>query len=179
MDESTPAPSRNSSSLDDRNIVALLVTKLGQNKQRVRQSDAFTWATVMLRKIITQADAKWEGTLDTVIPLTEQVDGFLYKMVFEDMPEDLLHNVIIPGMRVMACTARMEPHAVTAMHRKSVRDIGNVGSMRDTVNTILQMRGNGGPEAKKRKFSSEAMNILYTSVKVGSHKLAENKEDDA
>jgi hypothetical protein len=190
MDKTTPAPSTNSSSLEESNPVALLVTKLGHNQPKVKRSDALTWGMAMIREIMSESEAKWEGNLKAVIPLTEQVEGFLYKMIFHDVPEELLRSVVIPGMQLMGCNARFEPRAVTAMHRRNmettiytvkdrVRDIGNVGPMQTTLTKIMDMRGEGGPEAKRRKCGNEAMSILHTSVKIGAHKLEENKEEDA
>ncbi len=62
--------------------------------------------------------------------------------------------------------------------RKRIENIGNVNSMRQTIDRLMDMRGEGGPETKRRKFAGGAMDVLKTSVKVGSANLVENEEEE-
>ena len=174
---------------DDGSSCCLLVTKLGQDMKWTDRKEAYVWASSLLRHIIAKADASWEGELKVVLPLKPTVTGFLYKMVFTNVPDALMENVIVPGIQEQQCTVERVQKDLAAEQRRNsesrmiqirsrIDAIGNVSKMQQTIGRLMEMRGEGGPETKKRKFSEGAMDVLKTSVKVGAAKLAENREEE-
>ena len=153
------------------------------------RADAHEWAKPLLRQIIERADERWEGNLTTVIPVKPTFQGFLFKMIFTEVPERVMTDVILPVLQEQACTVKREQQDLAEAQRKQsaqrlakikrrIEKIADVEGLQQTLKELREMRGNGGSEAKRRKFSDGAMEVLQTSFRVGAAKLEENKQEE-
>ena len=50
--------------------------------------------------------------------------------------------------------------------------------LRSTIDKPVNLRGDGGPVAKKRRFSNGAMAVLTIPTKVGAANVMENSDED-
>ena len=167
----------------------LLVTQTGHEAQWMSRADAHEWAKPILRQIIDRADGRWEGRLKTVIPAKSTFEGFVFKMIFTDVPECVIIDYILPVLKERACIVkRVSEDEAEAQRKQSfqrlakittqIDKIGDVAGTHKTIMELIAMRGTGGSEAKKRKFTDGLAEVLQTSFRVGSAKLQENKSDE-
>ena len=76
---------------------------MGDNFKYIDRKDACERAPSLLRRIYEKSCAIWEAELKAVIPPRASVLGFVCKMIFTGVPEDLMENHLIPGMEEHNC----------------------------------------------------------------------------
>ena len=83
---------------DEAHCSVLLVTHKACQDTYVSRQQAYDWAKGLIRDICQSAGANFDGQLKAAIPLKSVITGFLYKLVFQDVPEELICSTVIPGM---------------------------------------------------------------------------------
>ena len=88
----------------------LLVTRLEhQPLEKEDRKVSYAWATSVFKDIIETSSKSFEGELKVVIPLRMVVTGFVYKLILKNVPEELVTEVLIPGLQQRCCLVqRME-----------------------------------------------------------------------
>lgn len=162
----------------------LLVTRLGEKGTNfITRKEAYDWACTMVQESIAKEGALMEGHMDAVIPCRQTVTGFLFKLVFRDVPDRLMRGVIIPGIKEKGCTVSIQDINEAAQQRKQsaerlanirkrVNALGNTEDIVDVVKELMRMRGDGGPEEKRRKFVQGAMDVIRITTQVAGSTLA-------
>ena len=168
----------------------LLVTRLDYNEKSVSRKAAYEWATELLRDVFLTSEKSFEGELKAVIPLRAVIDGFLFKFILLNVPDDLVFQVLIPGMLKRLCNVQRldqqfaendRKRAETRLQevKKRIQDLGDVEKMESLLHKLSRMRGEGGPEEKQRKFANDAMEVMRTCYRIGASNLKEGKADEA
>ena len=179
--------------------VVLIITKLNDFRQWVDRKTAYAqWVdrktayadfSKVLRDVCSRGEQEWEGQLKAVIPMRPSVDGFLFKLVFCAVPDELLERTIIPGLEIqghpikkMAADAeaqgRTNASKVLGNKRKRMEDATDFGNPKSTVDKLIQMRGDGGPENKTRRFANGHQSLLSTSMRLLSTMVPELQKQD-
>ena len=164
----------------------LIVTKLEQTEILFRK-DAYAWVARMMHGIMQKHDTLFEGEMKAVIPMGMSISGCRYKAVFENVPDMMMTSIIIPGMEEQGCSVKMVEKSIQlldkarnssrgASKRSRVEGIGQVTDLKATIDSLQSMRGMGGTEVRRQRFADNAMEILSTSVHVGSADLEEAKQ---
>ena len=143
----------------------------------------------MLKEILAEADTGMEGDLKTVIPIGQSLHGFKYKFIFEGTPESLMRDVLVAGMeekhqcavkrihKDVANLQRRESEARVQGIRKRVTALSDLEKVNATIAALIALRGEGGPEKKRIKFSDQAMSLISTSSRIAACNLRENREE--
>ena len=166
--------------------VVLLVTRLDYTQTWVDRNDAFTWATVLIRDICQCTNTVWKGELKTVVPWKASINGFIYKFILVDVPDEVIDSVLTPELRKRECSVKRldareanagRKQAMARIHENKKRAdmLGDVEKMTDLLKELKQMRGKEGPVAKSRKFSNDAMSVLSISTRICESQLNYNK----
>ena len=143
-----------------------------------------TCVSKLLRGIAAKDDMRFQGESKAVVPIGVSPTGCRYRVVFSDMPEETIDDIIIPGIIENDCTVRMMSKDLQAEDKKNsmrrledirsrVASIGNVSKITSMIDRLSTMHGDGGPENKRQKFAQGAMTVLKTAVAVGSANLEE------
>ena len=166
--------------------VVLLVTRLDYTQTWVDRNEAFTWGTTLIRDICQCTNTVWKGDLKTVVPWRASINGFIYKFILVDVPDEVIDSVLTPEHRKRECSVkrldareanvgRKQAQARIHENKKRADMLGDVGKLTDLMTELKQMRGTEGPEAKARKFSDEAMSVLSISARICDSQLNKNK----
>lgn len=83
---------------DEQHSVTLMVTRLDCTETWVGRTEAYDWATAIVRHTCQSSGATWKGELKTVIPVKSVVNGFVFKFILIDVPEDIVQSVLRPGL---------------------------------------------------------------------------------
>ena len=172
----------------DANCCIMIVTVLNYREDYISRSDAFKWATKIIRTATKEADTSFEGELHKVIPLRSTVTGIQFKFHFVGVPEQLMSTVIIPAFEKQGQVAKFSKDqeqtdkarceskaADTAMRAQAIGDLKGVSAL---LGKLVLMRGDGGPDnAKKRKFADNCSNIVERSQRFAAHGMRELRED--
>ena len=171
----------------DENSCVLLVTVAGQFEGWVDRREAYEWASNIIRDAVRDAGTFFEGELRAVIPLGNTVAGVKIKLQFADVPEALMNSIIRPAFertsQVTKLTADQVKQAramgsVKAEERKkNARAIGDVETVKDTIQQLMKLRGDGGHPSKKQKFAENCANMLDRSQRVATSRMREMRED--
>ena len=81
----------------DANCCIMTVTVLNYREDYISRSDAFKWATKIIRTATKEAETSFEGELHKAILLKSTVTGIQFKLHFVGVPEQLMSTVIIPA----------------------------------------------------------------------------------
>lgn len=167
--------------------VTLFLTAPVEKDKWVNRRQAKIWMQQIIRRGLDKAMAQWEGELLVVIPLGSDVQGMKYKVVFKDVPEKLLHDVIFPTMsahglvkqqtREEADANRLQHEASRNLKASNRRALGDAAKNQELVEKLARLRGEGGTEAAKRKFADCCAGILNRSGKVAASRLSEFCEE--
>ena len=65
----------------------------------VDRNDAFHWGTGLVRDICQSTDTVWKGELKTVVPCKASINGFIYKFILVDVPDEVIDSVLTPELR--------------------------------------------------------------------------------
>ena len=173
---------------DEEQSCVLVVTRLDCKDTYVSRPEAYEWATAIVRHICQSSGATWQGQLKAAIPLKSVINGFLFKIILIDVPEDMIQSVLIPGLEQRQCTVKRMEHRMAEADRKLAQirvseakkrahQLGDVETMASLIKDLKDMRGNGGPEAKSRKFGNDAMSALSISARACEAQLNQRKPD--
>ena len=173
---------------DEAQSCVLLVTRMDFKEKSITRQAAYEWATDVIRHICDSSGTIWEGQLKASIPLRAVVDGFLFKVILMNVPDDLVSRALIPGMEQRLCTVkrleqqlaeadRKRADARLAEVKKRVHDLADVGKVESLITELAAMRGTGGPEGKQRKFANDGMSVLSTCVRISASQLDHCKAD--
>lgn len=149
--------------------------------------EAYSWAQRLVKQIFADSGQAWEGELKTVKQKKRTTNGFMFYFILEEVPRQNIEGVLIPGLKQNDCSVmRVAQEEAAELRKRSVanmqrirtnqQSIGDVSGLKALVEDLTRMRGDGGPEGKKRKFVNGAMNVLSIAFTVGSQGLAEIRE---
>ena len=154
---------------DDVNTCILLVRVGSHMQDHISRKDAYSWMNKVIRKGVNEKGAHWEGDLQKVIPMRQAINGMEYKVQFEDVPEQLIQDVILPVLQKADCQ-------VKRLSKDAERTF-RVAKTQSLIQQLIALRGNGGSDAKRRRFSEDLTGVYNRSSRVGSAKLQELKEE--
>ena len=171
----------------DENCCITTVAVLSYRDDYISKKDAFKWAIGIIRTATRDADTFVEGELHKVIPLRATVSGMQFKLHFVGVPDQLMSSVILPAFEKEGQVAKFSKDqeendearcfskaADTAKRAQAIGDVAGVNSM---LETLLSLRGDGGTELRKRKFSDNCANVLERSQRFASNGMREMRED--
>ena len=75
-------------------------------QDHISHKDAYSWMNKVIRKAVNEKGALWEGDLQKVIPMRQTISGMEYKVQFEDVPEALIQDVILPVLQKADCQVK-------------------------------------------------------------------------
>ena len=75
---------------------ALIVTT-GMLSAQTNRKQAYAWACKIVREAIMEHGSMMEGTLRNTIPLRESIDGMQIKLIFVDVPSEMMGTIIVPA----------------------------------------------------------------------------------
>ena len=158
------------------------------------RSKAFTWACKLLRQGSSELGVIMEGKLVQVIPIRECVQGFELKLVFHDMPESTMQELILPTLEkegpTRLCNVQ-EENARAIRSREFAQNkaaqaasIGDVADTKKFLKELIEMGNDeenaagqeGGARGGKRKLAAHCAEIFARSTRICASKLQENKE---
>ena len=168
---------------DECNTCLLQIT-VEDEWESLNRRDAHKWLSKILRKIMKNDNATWEGELKTVQPLGFGVTGCQYKAILHAVPEELIETSIIPGLKTEGCLVKKADTLVAEEDRKNAKRkwqniknrldaVGDLEKVQETINKLSTMHGFGGVEEKRQKFTQDAMAVIKTSMTVASADLNE------
>ena len=158
------------------------------------RSKAFTWACKLLRQGSSELGVIMEGKLVQVIPIRECVQGFELKLVFHDIPESTMQELILPTLEKEGPTRQcnvQEENAQAIRRREFAQNkasqaaaIGDVADTKKFLKEFMEMRNDeddtagqeGGCRGGKRKLAAHCAEIFARSTRICASKLQENKE---
>ena len=172
--------------------VMVTTANIGNSPTR---SKAFTWACKLLRQGSSELGVIMEGKLVQVIPIRECVQGFELKLVFHDIPESTMQELILPTLEKEGPTRQcnvQEENARAIRSREIAQnkaaqaaELGDVADTKKFLNRLCEMADNdevdssgqeGGARGGKRKFAAHCAEIFARSTRICASKLQENKE---
>ena len=112
---------------DEEQCCVLMVTRTDCKDTHVTRPAGYEWAKELIRHICQSTGATWEGQLKAVVPLRSVINGFLFKVILIDVPEELIQRVLVPGMEQRLCTVkRMESQVAEADRKQANMRIAQV-----------------------------------------------------
>ena len=84
-----------------------LVIATGMLSAQTNRRQAYAWACKIVRDAIMEHGALMEGTLRNAIPLRESIEGMQIKLIFVDVPSEMMHSVIIPAFEKAGAVQRL------------------------------------------------------------------------
>ena len=135
--------------------------------------------------------AMMEGTLRNAIPFREGIEGMQIKLIFVDVPSELMKTIIVPAFEkigaVQLVNSREEEEQRTRAKKKAqdsaqkAAAIGDVQEMSKIVHKLIEMKEQDddnkqdGPRGSKR-FADGCISLLDRCTRVGAANLRENME---
>ena len=106
-----------------------------------------TCVSKLLRSIAAKDDMRFQGESKAVIPIGVSPTGCRYKVVFSDMPEETIDDIIIPGITENDCTVRKMAKDLQAEDKENsmrrledirsrVASIGNVSEITSMIDRL-------------------------------------------
>ena len=135
-----------------------------------------------------------EGKLVQVIPIRECVQGFELKLVFHDMPESTMQELILPTLEKEGPTRQInvQEESAQAIRRREIAQnkaaqaatIGDVQDIKKFLKELMVMGNDeddsagqeGGARGGKRKLAAHCAEIFARSTRICASKLQQNKE---
>ena len=159
------------------------------------RSKAFTWACKLLRQGSSELGVIMDGKLVQVIPIRECVQGFEVKLVFHDMPESTMQELILPTFEKEGSSRqcnvqeendrRIRSKEIAQGKAAQAAAIGDVAGTTKFLNRLCEMANTeeedsagqeGGARGGKRKLAAHCAEIFARSTRICASKLQENKE---
>ena len=103
---------------DEEKCCVLMVTRMDCNDTHVTRPAAHEWATALIRHICQSTGETLEGQLKAAIPLTSVINGFLFKVILMDVPEELIQRALVPGMQQRQCKVKIMERQIAEADRK-------------------------------------------------------------
>ena len=160
----------------------LLVTVAGFSDKWVDSDAAKKWATTIVRKAVSESYHTWEGDLSQVVPLNFTVAGKRSKLKFVGVPEALIADVVMPALKRLCPVKRLSTEEELAQRRpdssrRRAQAIGDVDKAQSFMERLIEMRGDGGSDIKRRKFTEHVANVVERSQRLASSGMRQMKED--
>ena len=174
---------------EEEDLKSLMVTTVCRNNGRISRKDAYLWAkqTIMDAYAAIEGGPPLEGGIKAVIPLHSTFTGQKIKIILRDVTEETVRSTIMPAFEKQGTVRRLSAEeeladakrnqAKLARKAKAASMIGDMDRVENTIREMQAMRGNGGPESKKRKFVDTCMHWMDRSQKIASHGLRELQEE--
>ena len=129
-----------------------------------------------------QAIKKWEGDRVRIIPLNSTVAGKRFKLKFVGVPELLIADIVMPVLQKLGQVKKVSSEEEMARGRPAIarrraQAIGDVDKVSTCMEHIVDMRGSGGSDIKKRKFADNCANAIERSQIFASSGMRQMKED--
>ena len=171
--------------------VMVTTANIGNSPTR---SKAFTWACKLLRQGSSELGVIMEGKFVQVIPIRECGQGFELKLVFHDIPESTMQELILPTLEKEGPTRQcnvQEENAQAIRRREFAQNkasqaaaIGDVADTKKFLKELMEMRNDeddtagqeGGCRGGKRKLAANCAEIFARSTRICDSKFQENKE---
>ena len=164
----------------------LLVTRLEYKppEKGTNRKASYEWGTSLFQDIIESSSKTFEGELKTVIPLRIVIRGFLYKFILSNVPDELVMQVLIPGLQQRCCTVHRVDTQLAEHDRKRAekrlqevkeqcQEVGDVAQMRGLLTQLAHIRGDGGSPERRQKFANDAMEVARISYRIRGATLKE------
>ena len=172
--------------------VIVTTANIGNSPTRAK---AFSYACKLLRQGSSELGVMVEGKLVTVIPIRECVQGFELKLVFHDVPESTMQELILPTFEKEGTSRQCNEQEERARQIRSreiaqnkaaqAAAIGDVADTKKILNRLCEMADTdevdsagqeGGARGGKRKLAAHCAEIFARSTRICASKLQENKE---
>ena len=136
----------------------------------------------MIKQAVEENDIRWEGTLK-VTPLSSTPEGKRFRFKFHNVPEALIHKVVIPAFEKtghVRKVAEQELHA-QVLHgdglRRRIESAGNFEKMYSLVTELKELRGSGGSESRKRRFYENLASCVDRTHRITTNGMKQLRED--
>ena len=96
-----------------------LLVSASSLSSKTNRKQAYAWACKVVRDAMQQKGALMEGTLRNVIPLREGIDGMQLKVIFVDVPAELMSTVIQPAFEDTGVVQRMDAMSAAQQRRRA------------------------------------------------------------
>ena len=177
--------------MDPSSDFSAFVVTTGMLSAKTSRKEAYAWACKTVREAIMDHGAMMEGTLRNAIPFRESIEGMQIKLIFVDVPSELMKTIIVPAFEktgaVQLVNSKEEEEQRTRAKRKAqdsaqrAAAIGDVQEMSNIVHKLIEMKEKDDdnkqdvPKGSKR-FADGCISLLDRCTRVGAANLRENME---
>ena len=178
------------SSPESPQFATLIVTATMLNEQTDRRK-AYAWACKIVRDALSANGALPEGSLRTVIPLRENLEGMQVKLIFADVSSSTMRDTMIPAFEKVGtvqqpaeqdeAAARIRAKQKAQDAAKRVAAIGDVDKLHDILGKLIDIKkedDQGQVSRGKKRFAENCVALLDRAARIGAANLRENKDPE-
>ena len=142
----------------------------------------------ILQDTIQKRCSTFEGDLTLALPLTHTMHGMKYKLVFKGVPPSMMEDLVLPALRDRGfaeviskddvAQQRMKKEEFNLLKKKNRKSIGDFGMASDLISRLEKLRGTGGSEASRRKFSDACIDLAARSSRIATAGMTEFQADE-
>ena len=164
-------------------VAMTLVVPNDDNDTWVTRSQAKAWVQNVIRDMLSKVSKQWKGHLKAVIPYSSKIDGQPYKIIFQNVPEELMEAVVIPALRAQgelkvlsaeeSERKKMMRTASQNLQMQNRKVLGDQTRQQSFLEEVLALRGTGGTERAKRKFAESLIKGHERCGNIASKRLRE------
>ena len=168
-----------------------MIIATGMLSAQTNRKQAYAWACKIVRDAIMEHGALMEGTLRNAIPLRESIEGMQIKLIFVDVPSEMMRTIIVPAFEkagaVQMINDKEEAEQRTRAKKKAEESaqraaaIGDVNEMSKIVHELIEMKKKDDNDNEvvtkgSKRFADNCISLLDRCTRVGAATLRENKE---
>ena len=168
-----------------------LIVATGMLNAQTNRKQAYAWACNIVRDGVMEHGALMEGTLRNAIPLRESIEGMQIKLIFVDVPSEMMRTIIVPAFEksgvVQMINEKEEAEQRIRANKKAEESaqraaaIGDVNEMQKLVHELIQMKKKDDNDNEmvtkgSKRFADNCISLLDRCTRVGAATLRENKE---